>query len=501
MTKNLLRLSLLVLCVGSLTAAADRRLVDAARNQDREAAVALLKQKVDVNVTQADGATALHWAAHWDDVALADALLRAGASVDAANDLGVTPLALACGNGGAEMVQRLLQSGADPNRAPVGEPVLMTAARSGNARAVAALVARGADVNATDSARGQTALMWAAAHAHPGIVGILLEHGADVHARSRTEQVVVQRGNRYGGVISQQRAVTDRAVATMPQGGSTPLLFAARSGDLASARLLVAAGADANETAPDGTSALVLASHSGHGPLAAFLLEQGADPNAAGSGYSALHAAVLTGDVNLVTRLVADHADVNQRVTMGTPSRRYSKDLALNAAWVGATPFWLAARFAEPEIMRVLAAHGADPLLTTKDETTPLIAVVAAGVDWGPSASDSRDRRLDPEDLAKRATEREALEKRILQVVDLAVGLGVDVNARNYAGDTALHQAATKGFNQVIQVLVDKGAGFDMKNKRGQTALSIAETDSKSGDDGRPSLRSTAELLRKLGAT
>ena len=453
-----------------------------------------------MNAVQADGATALHWAAHWDDVPLAEALVRAGASVNAANDLGVTPLALACSNGGSEMVKRLLQAGADPTVAPAGEPVLMTAARAGNADAVSALIAGGAKVDATDSARGQTALMWAIAHSHPDVVRVLIEHGANIHARSRIDQVVVQRGNRYGGVVSQQRAVTERAVVTTPQGGSTPLLFAARSGDVASARLLVAAGADANETAPDGTSALVRASHSGHGPLAALLMEHGANPNAAGSGYSALHAAVLQGDLDLVTQLVAHRADVNQRVTVGTPSRRYSKDLALNAAWIGATPLWLAARFAEPEIMRFLAEHGADPRLTSKDETTPLIAVVAAGVDWGPSASDSRDRRLDPEDLARRATERDALEKRVLQVVELAVGLGIDVNARNFAGDTALHQAAAKGFNAVIRYLVSKGAGIDLRNKRGQTPLSITEADAKSGD-GRPSLQSTAELLRKLGAT
>ena len=500
MIKSLLWLGALVLCVGTLAAAADLRLIEAAKNQDREAALALLKQKVDVNAAQADGATALHWAAHWDDVPLAEALVRAGASVNAANDLGVTPLALACSNGGSEMVKRLLQAGADPNVVAAGEPVLMTAAHAGNADAVSALIARGATVNATDSVRGQTALMWAVAHSHPDVVRVLIEHGANIHARSRIDQVVVQRGNRYGGVVSQQRAVTERAVVTTPQGGSTPLLFAARSGDVASARLLVAAGADANETAPDGTSALVMASHSGHGPLAALLMEHGADPNAAGSGYSALHAAVLQGDLDLVTALVAHKAEVNQRVTVGTPSRRYSKDLAMNAAWIGATPLWLAARFAEPEIVRFLAAHGADALLTSKDETTPLIAVVAAGVDWGPSASDSRDRRLDPEDLARRATERDALEKRVLQVVELAVALGIDVNARNYVGDTALHQAAAKGFNTVIQYLVSQGAGIDLRNKRGQTPLSITEADAKSGD-GRPSLKSTAELLRKLGAT
>jgi ankyrin repeat protein len=458
-----------------------------------------LKQKINVNVPQSDGATALHWAVHWDDVALADLLIRAGASVSAANDLGVTSLALACGNGNPQMVEVLLRAGANANAVATGEPVLMTAARSGSVEVVRALIARGADVNAKDSSRGQTALMWAVAHRHAEVVRVLIDHGAVVHARSRVDDLVVQRGSRYGGVVSRERAVSERAVVAVPQGGSTPLLFAARSGDLASARLLVAAGANVNDAAPDGTSALVTASHSGHGALAAFLVDRGADANAAGSGYTALHAAVLRGDLDLVTRLAAHGADLNRPVTMGTPSRRYSKDFALNQAWIGATPFWLAARFSEVEIMRVLSANGADPLVASRDETTPLIAVLAAGVDSGPSASDSRERRLDPEDLAKRAAERDEHERHILQAVELAVGLGADLNAVNYVGDTALHHAAAKGFNRVIQFLVDKGARLDMKNKRAQTPLSLTMRGSRLEGDG-PALQSTAELLRKLGA-
>lgn len=491
----------LVVLMASAQAAPDRRLVDAVKRQDRAAAIALLEQRVDVNVAQGDGATALHWAAHWNDVELAGLLLGAGASVDAANDLGVTPLVLACGNRSTTMVERLLQAGADPNTVAVGEPVIMTAARAGNAGIVRALIARGADVNVRDASRQQTALMWAAAHRHPQVVEILLASGADVHARSRVDSQVVQRGSRYGGVVSQERAVTTRAVATLPTGGSTPLLFAARSGDLASAQLLVAAGAHVNDTAPDGTSALVLASHSGHGPVAAFLAERGADVNADGSGYTALHAAVLRGDVELATRLVARGADVNRPVGQGTPSRRYSKDYALNAAWIGATPFWLAARFGELQIMRMLAAHGADPTATSQDQTTSLIATLAAGVDAGPSASDSRERRLDPEELARLMAERDQHERGVLEVVKAAVELGVDVNAVNFVGDTALHHATNKGFNAVIRFLVNSGARLDMRNKRGQTPLDIAMRRLETTEEGGPSLATTAELLHSLGAT
>src|SRR6266404_1793642 len=95
----------------------DLRLVDAVQHRQKAAVQSLLKQRVDVNVPQEDGASALAWAAHWDDLAMADLLIRAGANANAANDYGVTPLSLACTNRGAAMVEKLLKAGADPNAA------------------------------------------------------------------------------------------------------------------------------------------------------------------------------------------------------------------------------------------------------------------------------------------------------------------------------------------------------------------------------------------------
>ena len=104
--------------------------------------------------------------------------------MNAANDLGATPLWIASENGSAAMVKALLQAGANPNLALLlGETPLMVAARSGNADVVEQLIAKGAEVNAR-AARGQTALMWAVAQQHPDVVKVLLAHGADVHARS-----------------------------------------------------------------------------------------------------------------------------------------------------------------------------------------------------------------------------------------------------------------------------------------------------------------------------
>jgi len=485
---------LVLLAAAAVASANDLRLLEAVRNQDREAVRALLDQHVDVNAPQGDGATALHWAAHRDDIETAYLLMRAGANVNAANDLGVTPLALACANGSAAMVEKLLAAGANPNAVASGEPALMTAARTGSVGAVKALLARGADVNAKDAVRGQTALMWAVAHNHAEVARMLVEKGAQIHARSSVSQQMVSLANRYGAVRSRARGLAEHTVVAVEQGGSTAMLFAARNGSLDAARVLVAARANVNDEASDGTSALVTAAHSGHGALATFLLEHGANPNLAGSGYTALHAAVLRGDLGLVKALLAHGANPSAHVMKGTPVRRFSKDFALNAAWIGATPFWLATRFGEIEIMRALAAAGADAVSPTADGTTPLMAIASAGIDSGQSASDRRERRLDPLELAATRARHDEDVRHVLEVAALAVSLGGDVKAANKAGDTALHRAAAKGSTKLVEFLVERGARLDVENKRGQTPLAIA---SRSGA-ARSSGTGTKALVRKL---
>jgi ankyrin repeat protein len=444
-----------------LAAQRDSRLVDAAARDDDDAVRTLLERAADVNAAAGDGTTALHWAAHWDDQALAERLIRAGASVNASTDLGVTPLWLACENRSVAMVERLLSAGADPNMAlRSGETPLMMAARSGDPLVVKLLLDRGADVNAKESTQDQTALMWAAAQRHSAAVDVLLARGADVNARSRTWIEVV---NPAGSPDSRATLVD------VEEGGFTPLLFAAQHGDAESATLLIARGANVNDAAPAGPSALVVAAHSGHGNVGAVLLEHGADPNAAQAGYTALHAAVLRKDLELVKALLTHGADPSRRVDKATPARRSSRDYALTTQMVGATPFWLAASVQAPEIMRVLAASGADPRFALSGRTALLTAL-------------SGRRRLDdpivPED-----------EPSILETVKMAIKLGADVNAADSTDTTALHLAAAGGFNTVIQWLADHGASLDAKNQTGRTPLAIADPDS-----------STAALLLKLGA-
>ena len=448
------------------------RLVEAAKSGDDEALRSLLGAHADVNQRQADGATALHWAAHRDDLKNAVLLIEAGADVRASNELEVSPLWLACVNGSASMVRVLLGAGADPNAAPAsGETPLMHAARSGSTDAVKLLLLHGADVNAKTPLEDQTALMWALSEKHAEVSRTLIEHGAEVSARSKF--------------------------------GFTPLLFAARVGDLDGARALLAAGVDPNETASGGESALVVATVRGHVPFALWLLEQGADPNSDGSGYTALHWAagawetemtgpkgivahpghewdamrgLQEGKLELVHALLARGADPDARLLKHPPRFGYTADRQRPA---GATPFLLAARAGDAGVMQVLVKAGASPRLAADDMTTTLMA--AAGV-------------------GRNLTESRVTEEQTLRAVRLALELGADVNAANRDGDTALHGAARIKSPALVQLLVDHGAEVNVSNRKGQTPLFVARHYFHPGSPPLPVPSETADLLRRLGA-
>jgi ankyrin repeat protein len=421
-------------------------LVDAAMKGDQAAFRSLLQKRVDVNAADADGSTALHWVSYHDDLESVDLLIRAGANVNASSDLGVTPLWSASQNGSAAMVRKLLAAGANPNLAlEAGETPLMVAARSGYPEICEQLLAKGANVNAHGT-RGQTALMWAAAQKHPDVVKVLLAHHPDLKVRSEVWNEVMAVPPH--GYLPYNKAI--------PHGGETALMFAAREGDADSAKLLVAASANVNDTDAWGVSATTLAAHSGFTDVVEFLLEKGADPNAAAAGFAALHDAIMRRDEKMTAALLDHGADPNAPLRTWTPTRRSSEDFHFEPGLVGATPFWLAARFTEPGIMRLLLKHGADPTFVhhaeyiaergfgqaKRSETvTPLMA--ATGI-----------LRVSPWVEVPRA-EREAL---TLEAVKLTVELGADLNAVNTDGRTALDAAKTLRYDTVVKFLTGKGA-------------------------------------------
>ena len=415
----------------------DLSLVDAAKAQDAAAVLALINQQAPVDVAQPDGATALHWAAHWDNLQIADLLLGAGADVDvnATNELGVAPLSLACIDGSAAMVDRLLDRGADANHAlPTGVTALMTCARTGSVDAVRLLLDRGASVNEQETRWRQTALMWAIAENHPAVVATLVTAGADVDHRSHGE--------------------------------FTPLLFAAQQGNIESASLLLDAGTDVHQVGSDGSAALLVATESGHSDMVQFLLDAGADVNAIGAGRTALHAAVQHARSDIATRLLAGGADVNVRLRSRLP--RVPGDLSSTSgplSVIGATPFWLAAKFTDRGMMRLLVDHGADTRLASEDGTTPLMVAVGIGYVDG---YDRYGRQRFDGDSARR-------EENDLEAAKLALALGGDVSTVNQHGQTVMHGAAYLGSDSLVQLLADDGAEIDVADNDGRTPLSIAD--------------------------
>ncbi len=404
-------------------------LVEAAKERDWDGVRRMLAEHADVNATAPDGASVLHWASYWDQVDVAELLIAAGADPNAANDLGATPLWNASMNGSASMARLLLRAGANPNAALVsGESPVMTAARTGAPDVLELLLTAGAEPDARGT-RGQTALMWAASQSHPETVRVLLAHGADVSARSDT----------WSQVMAVPPHADPANQQDVPHGGNTALLFAARVGDVTSARLLLDAGADVDATDASGLSAVDLAAHSGFSDLVTLLLDRGADPDVEGGAFSALHAAILRRDEGMARTLLAHGADANARIANWTPTRRASADWSIHPSLVGATPFWLAARLSLPGVMRPLAEHGADPHFVhrvhyigsagsfgsgPRDEaTTALMAAVGMGGVRG---------------LAYFEPDPAELEALALEAAKVAVELGVDPNAVDLEGQTAL---------------------------------------------------------------
>ena len=498
-----MRLTIALVFGLTVFAAAPSPVADAAMKGDTQAVRRLLAQKAGVNAPQADGATAIQWAAYRNDLDLADLLIAAGANVKTANRDGATPLYLAASNGSAAMIEKLVKAGADPNeRHAHGETPLMFAARSGSIAAIRVLLDLKADINAKETLRGTTALMWAAGQSHPDAVRELVRRGADVSASSNPDtkgnraylappvqarlRAALAAGKEPGDLLApggeQARtkkpedlvAAADAAAAESSfgrvtdtdGGGLTPLVFAARQDCRECAKHLLDAGAQVNQVTHYGWTPLLTAVHNRHYRMATLLLERGADPNIPNKGgWTPLYLAtdnrnIEGGDypvrkpdldhLEMIRLLLAKGANVNARIcgSQSTPENCVgdSTETRTNFTmqWLyedGATPFLRAAQSGDVTLMKLLLARGSDPRIKTSYHVTALSA--AAGIGWveGVTFEWSPEQNL--------------------EALRLCLELGIDVNAADDEGRTALHGAAHKGRNAAVQLLVDHGANLE----------------------------------------
>ena len=549
--------AVLLMCATAFTRGAGSDVADAVMKGDTAAVRKLLLAKADVNATQVDGATALHWAVYRNDLATADLLIKAGAKVAAPNREGTTPLFMAALYGDPAMIERLLKAGANAKeRGPNGETTVMFAARNGNPAAIKVLVAAGADLNARENMRATTALMWAVEQRHAAAAKTLIELGADFSAKSgpaglprnymssavngasvqaaagarkrasaagRTleEQLAFEQANGLapargrggfggggfgggagaaaaggaqaaagaggGGQAARRAAAAAAGAGSAPEGGAaavaaapddannevvvaglvgggsgglTPLVFAAREGDLDSARVLIDAGADVNQVTEYGWTPLLVASNNRNYKLGAYLMDHGAKPNIANKdGWTPLYLAtdnrnIEGGDypvpkpdmdhLEYITRLLDHGADVNFR---GIKQNTLSRTI-FTMQWFfepGVTAFVRAAQSSDVALMKLLLARGADPKIASEFADTALTA--SAGIGWVEGVTYERSV------------------KENLEAVRMLLDLGLDPNWANKDGRTPLMGAAHKGRNDVIQLLVDRGAKLDTRDK------------------------------------
>lgn len=436
----------------------------------------------DVDHRNADGSTPLQWAVYEGDVREVERLLGAGADVSLANDYGVTAMELAAVVAHTEILKLLLGAGADadsPN--PEGQTALMAVARTGNVDAAAVLLDHGAAVDARERWGGQTALMWASARRHPEMMALLIAHGADVDARSIHRDY-------------QRHVTAEGRPKRLDSGGFTPLLYAARENCVGCVDVLLANGVDINLPDPDGVSPLLLSIMNANWDLAKRLIEAGADVDqwdiygeaplftAIGlhddvdGGRASIDPLNETRALDVVRMLLERGADPNMRLFFRPASVRGSTNTR------GSTPLIRAANEGNLDIVELLLEHGADPTIHMADRQTPIHAV-----------------------LAGRNSEEEALELiRVLHAAGTDVDVVALVNHREEVrGGTALHYAVRERYPEVIEQLASYGIDMNAKDQDGLTALDYTQSRGFMPFMAlqTPVYEEEAALLRELGAT
>ena len=447
----------------------------------------------EIRPADADGTTALHWAAHDGDLAQLRALLKAGADPKAVNDYGATPMSEAAERGDPEMIRALLAAGADVESAnATGQTALMTVARNGSLASAELLVKAGAKVNAVETRRGQTALMWAAAQGQPDMVRFLIRHGAKVDARSTVREWP-------------RRVTAEPRAQGRPPGGFTALLLAAREGCAACAQALVEGKADINLPDPDGITPLLMAVLNARFDTAAVLIKLGADVNRWDTwGRAPLYSAVdynttprggrpdrpsadVTTALQVEEMLLSKGANPNMQLKLFPPYRSLGQDRGGDSMLtIGTTPLIRAAKAGDTESIALLLKYKAQPDLPNSLGITPFMA--AAGI--GSTTLDIRARFRN--------------EARCIEAGKLLLAAGANIDAVRDNGQTALHGAALWGWNDYVKFLAAKGAKLDAKDRSGSTALDVAQ--GKAGVTGRVGVAlaephpDTALLLKELMA-
>jgi ankyrin repeat protein len=406
----------------------------------------------DVDEEQADGTTALLWAAHQRRADTAQWLIASGADVNKTNDYGVSALTEAATVGDAELVRMLLAAGGEPDSAlPEGDTVLMLAARSGNLAAVRLLLDAGAAIDARDAWHGETALIWAAGENHAEVVRLLLERGADVHAVS-TE---------FAWDFVKQTGVA----SALPRGGLTALLTAAREDSLESAAVLLDHGADPNSADPRDLSAVRVAITNNNLDLAKLLLERGADPNDGAlveivklRTHPWVRAAKerrdATTQLELMEMLLGRGADIHK-----VPETGMVKQFWVEGEHPNEPPLYLAAQSADLELMKLLAERGAAAARSLSQKGASILMAATGLTPYAGAGATPIDRPFEVGVVAGR----------------LALELGADVRTARQDGMTALHLAAEKGWNELAQFLIDEGAALDGKDRSGRLPIDVAK--------------------------
>ncbi len=454
-------------------------LMIAVQNGKLEIVELLLQRQADTKILNQGwgGTNALIMAATLGRADMVKMLLQWGADPNGIGRYKQLPLASACQYGHLDIVNVLLDNGAQLNPKDGHEPLVM-AAMSGRPEIIKVLLDRGANLNFSNS--GYTPLMAAAGTCRSEIVRILLERGAspdvkDKYGTAMTEAMKCTHSNDQAHKTEGAKIVSllsDRGAAlNLPALASTgdikklnqalsvsppptrgqlnqAMMAASGAGHPAVVSVLLEHGADVKYSTPDGTTCLMVAAYSDQIETMRVLLAKGADPNTQSQSYSGpLWIAALKGQIQMGRMLLEHGAEVNQKGKGGT------------------TPLLacLASPFAKEgegnlEFVNLLLKSGAAPDLAGEDNGAPLMVAAANGDVSVINLLLEYRARIDTTDNEGKTPLWWAASRGKLDAVKILLSKGADPNFKNRDGKTALNAASSAGHKNVVEFLSEHGA-------------------------------------------